>query len=76
MRAYDSFAFNRVKVFGVDRNLRRSPQMRDAEWIEGYSFDFRISSSLHVNYSYDWVEYITLNGDSVKLPTRLFNKQG
>lgn len=68
LRAYDSFAYNQVKVFGVDRNIRRSPQQREAEWVEGWSFDFTITSSLHVRYSYDWVEYITLNGESVKLP--------
>lgn len=67
-RAYDSFAYNRIKIFGVDRSLRRAPQKREADWVEGYSFDFTISSSLHVKYSYDWVEYITLNGDEVRLP--------
>lgn len=68
MRAYDAFAYNRVKVFGVDRGLRKAAQLREAEWVDGYNFDMSVSATLHVKYSYDWVEYITLNGESIKLP--------
>ena len=67
-RAYDSFAYNKIRVFNIPKNIRRAPQKRDTQWVEGYSFDFKISLSLNTKYKYDWVEYVVINGEKHKVP--------
>lgn len=48
--------------------LRRAPQLRETRWVEGYNFDMNMTFSIFTRQSFDWVEYITINGEVFKVP--------
>lgn len=49
-------------------SLRRAPQLRETQWVEGYNFDLTLTFSVFTRQSYDWVEYISINGEVFKVP--------
>lgn len=61
----------RSKKLGVlnRSDLRRAPRLRDnTEWVEGWNMDITFTVAVNVKYGYDWIEYITLNGEKIKIP--------
>lgn len=61
----------RSRGFGVLNNsrVRRAPKLRDnMEWVEGWNMDVTLTIAVKVKYEYDWIEYITLNGELLKIP--------
>lgn len=68
----DLFGYSRVKLLNKS-SLRRSPHLQDDTWINGWNLDLTVTFSVHTKYKFDWVEYISLNGESIKVPYREAN---
>lgn len=66
-RVLDIMGYNRVKVLNKS-NLRRSPLLRETGWVNGWNLDMRMTFSVHTKYKFDWVEYIGINGETIKIP--------
>lgn len=67
--AFDELHKNRLAVLKKS-SLRRNPQLRETEWIDAFVFDLDLTFSIYTRYTYDWVEYITVNGEIFKIPYR------
>ena len=48
-------------------NLRRIPQKRETEWVAAVNMDIDFSFAVFTRQSYDWVEYITVNGEVIRI---------
>lgn len=44
-------------------NLVRHPQLRETKWEDAFYFDTNLTFSIFTRQSYDWVEYVTINGE-------------
>lgn len=49
-------------------DLRRNPQLRETKWVDSFNFDTNLTFSIFTKQSFDWVEYITVNGEVFKVP--------
>lgn len=47
--------------------LRNIPQKRDTEWVPCFNMDINLSFAINTKQSYDWVEYITVNGEVIRI---------
>lgn len=52
--------------------LRRSPQPRETKWVDSWNVDLELSFAIQSRQTMDWVEYITLDGQVIKI----YNKDG
>ena len=48
-------------------DVRRIPQNRESAWVEAYNMDFDFTFAVFTRQSYDWVEYVTINGELIRL---------
>lgn len=67
---------NQVGKDVLDRNglgvlrkssLRKIPQQRESRWVNSFNMDLNVSFAIYTIQTYDWVEYITVNGNSIKI---------
>lgn len=57
------------KSFGLlsKSNLRRNPQKRETQWVNSFNMDMSLSFAIRTRQSYDWVEYITINDEVIRI---------
>ena len=55
--------------FGIlnKSQLRRIPQKRETQWVAMSNMDIDFSFAVRTRQSYDWVEFITLNGEVIRI---------
>lgn len=65
-KAYESFM---KRNFGLLQrsSLRKAPQLRETEWVAGFNMDISFSFAIHTRQSYDWVEFININGEVFRI---------
>lgn len=52
-------------------DLRRTPQLRGGNvWVQSFTFDMDLGFSVQTIQDIDWVDYITLNGETIPLVTQ------
>lgn len=51
-------------------DVRRVPQKRESAWVEAYNMDIDLTFSIFTRQSYDWVEYVDINGERFHIWTR------
>lgn len=66
-KCYEEFHKRNLAILNKS-NLRRAPQLRETRWVDGYNFDMNLTFSIFTRQSFDWVEYITVNGEVFKVP--------
>lgn len=49
-------------------DMRRSPQLRETVWVEGYSFDIVMGFAVQTAQDINWAEYLSVNGEDIQLP--------
>jgi hypothetical protein len=70
-RAFDEFHKRNISVLNKT-DIRRNPRLRETKWVDNFAFDLNLTFSIFTRYTYDWVEYITTNGEIFKIP---YNEQ-
>lgn len=55
--------------FGILKrtDLRRVPQLRESGWVESFNMDIDLSFAINTRQSYDWMEFITVNGEVIRI---------
>lgn len=48
-------------------SLRRAPQPRETRWVDGYNLDLTFSFAIQYRQEMDWVEFITINGEKIRI---------
>lgn len=66
-RAFDELHKRNLSVLNKS-DVRRNPRLRETQWVDSFAFDLNLTFSIFTRYSYDWVEYITTNGELFKIP--------
>lgn len=61
-RCYEYFLYNGLGILSRG-NLRRIPQKRETEWVAAMNMDIDFSYAVRTRQSYDWIEYITIDGE-------------
>lgn len=61
-RCYEYFLYNGLGVLSRS-DLRRIPQQRETEWVAAMNMDIEFSYAVATRQSYDWIQYITVNGE-------------
>jgi hypothetical protein len=46
---------------------RKQPQPRETKWVDAVNMDFGFSFSVQARQDIDWVEFITVNGELIKI---------
>lgn len=56
--------FNKYNWGFLERsNIRRSPQPRDAKWVEMFNMDMRLSFAIKTRQDHDWIETVGITPD-------------
>lgn len=48
-------------------DLRRSPQPRETKWTDSWNVDLEFSFTIQSRQTMDWVEYITIDGEIIRI---------
>ena len=66
------FEILQLANFGITSrgDVRRIPQKRETAWVEAYNMDIDFTFAVFTRQSYDWVEYIDVNGERFHIWTR------
>jgi|SRR5690606_8158707 len=48
-------------------DLRRIPQKRETQWVAAVNMDVDFSFAVFTRQSYDWIEYITIDGEVIRI---------
>lgn len=48
-------------------NIRRSPELRESAWVNGFTFDMTLGWAVQTEQEMDWADYITVNGNTIPL---------
>lgn len=65
-RCFEYFQFDGFGILSRGE-LRRIPQKRETEWTPLVNMDMDFSFAVFTRQSYDWVEYITVNGEVIRI---------
>lgn len=63
---YDILAKNGVGLLSKS-GMRKIPQQRETQWVDSFNMDLNVSFAVYTVQSYDWVEFITINGHKIRI---------
>lgn len=47
--------------------LRKIPQQRESQWVKSFNMDLSVSFAVYITQAYDWIEYVTINGNNIRI---------